>query len=81
MIYWTKSIGGTTIKYKAYKELGWRRDNHKDFAVLNTQSLAEVYIFYHKENTGSCMGQIGDGSLNHFESKEAAFEIISKQLK
>ena len=81
MIYWTKKKSKVSIRYRAYKELGWRNDNHKDFTLLNDEPLAEIYIFISKENHGSCMGMIQGKSLTHFMSKEEAFKNISEQLK
>lgn len=79
MIYWTKNTdAGTSIKFKAYKK---EKLNNSEYVLLDSDVLAEVYIFNHKSNHGSCMGMIAGGPLTHFLSRDLAFETISKQLK
>jgi len=78
MIYWTSKRSGVSVRFRAYK----LRDgiNHETYSLLAQQPLAEVYIFLAKENHGSCMGIIKGEGMQHFKSKELAFEEISKAL-
>ena len=77
MIYWTSKRSGVSVRYRAYKV----RQEEDNYSLLDKKPLAEVYIFLHKENHGSCMGMIKDKSIQHFKSKEIAFEEISKELR
>jgi len=76
MLYWTSKRSGVSVKFRAYK----LREENKDYSLLEKKPLAEVYVFLHKENHGSCMGIIKGKSIKHYESREHAFEEISKQL-
>ena len=80
MIYWTKKKSDVSIRYRAYKSREAGNIFNDEYILLDKDSLAEVYIFLSKENHGSCMGMIKGYSLTHFESKEEAFDTISKQL-
>ena len=77
MIYWTSKRSGVSVRFRAYKV----RLESDDYSLLDKKPLAEVYIFLHKENHGSCMGMIKGKNIRHYKSKEIAFEEISKELK
>ena len=77
MIYWTSKRSGVSVRFRAYKV----RQEGEDYSLLDRKPLAEVYIFLHKENHGSCMGMIKGKSIQHYKSKDQAFEEISKELK
>jgi hypothetical protein len=76
MIYWTSKKSGVSIRYRAYKLRGSR----ENYSILDKDPLAEVYVFLHKENHGSCVGIIKGEGMKHYKSKEESFEEISKQL-
>jgi len=79
MIYWTSKKSGVSIRYRAYRP----KDTifQQDYVLLDKETCAEVYVFLHKQNHGSCIGMIAGEGIQHFKSKEEAFESISKQLK
>ena len=77
MIYWTSKRSGVSVRFRAYRV----RQEGDNYSLLDKKPLAEVYIFLHKENHGSCMGMIKGKSIQHFKSKELAFEEISKELR
>ena len=76
MIYWTSKKSGVSIRFRAYL----LRDKKENYSLLAIKPLAEVYVFLHKENHGSCVGIIKGEGMKHYESKEEAFKEISKQL-
>ena len=76
MIYWTSKRSGVSIRFRAYL----LREKRENYSLLAIKPLAEVYVFLHKENHGSCIGIIKGESIKHYESREHAFEEISKQL-
>ena len=77
MVYWTSKRSGVSIRFRAYK----LRCEGEDYSLLEKKPLAEVYVFLHKEHHGSCVGIIKGESMKHYESKEQAFEKISKELR
>mgnify|MGYP003626748615 FL=1 len=77
MIYWTSKKSGVSIRFRAYK----LRYTQKDYSLLAVKPLAEVYVFEHKEHHGSCVGIIKGEGIKHYESKDHAFDSISKILK
>ena len=77
MIYWTSKRSGVSDRFRAYKI----RCEGENYSLLEKKPLAEVYVFLKKENTGSCVGIIKEQGLKHYESKEEAFEEISKELR
>tara|TARA_R110000824_G_scaffold262913_1_gene451568 strand:+ start:493 stop:726 length:234 start_codon:yes stop_codon:yes gene_type:complete len=76
VIYWTSKRSGVSIRFRAYL----LREIKESYSLLGIKPLAEVYVFLHKEHHGSCMGIIKGGNIKHYESRECAFEEISKQL-
>ena len=76
MIYWTSKRSGVSIRFRAYKT----RYEGENYFLLGKKPLAEDYVFLQKENHGSCIGMIAGEGMQHFKSKEEAFEKISKQL-
>ena len=76
MIYWTSKRSGVSVRFRAYK----LRDEQEEYSLLDKKPLAEVYVFLNKENTGSCVGIIKGEGLQHYKSKEEAFEQISIKL-
>ena len=77
MIYWTSKKSDVSVRYRAYKI----RHEEYNYSILEKKPLAEVYVFLHKENHGSCIGMIKGKSIQHYKSKEIAFEEISKELR
>ena len=77
MIYWTSKRSGVSVRFRAYK----LRDIQDTYSLLDRKPLAEVYIFLAKENHGSCIGILKGGSIQHFKSKEIAFETLSNQIQ
>ena len=77
MIYWTSKRSGVSVRFRAYK----LRSINDTYSLLGSKPLAEIYVFLHKENHGSCIGMIKGGSIQHFKSKEEAFEKISNQIQ
>ena len=77
LIFWTRKKSDVSIRFGAHL----LQDKHEEYALLALDPLAEVYVFKAKESHGSCVGMIKDKSLQHFESKEAAFLSLSKELK
>lgn len=77
MIYWTSKRSGVSVRFRAYKI----RDKKFNYSLLDKKPIAEVYIFLHKENHGSCIGMIKGENIQHFKSKEEAFEKISNQIQ
>ena len=43
--------------------------------------IEKLYVFEHKEHHGSCVGIIKGEGIKHYESKDEAFDLISKILK
>jgi len=78
MIYWTSKRSGVSIRFRAYK----LREEFmgKTYSLLGRKPLAEVYVFLHKEHHGSCIGIIKGENIQHYESKEQAFEEISNKV-
>ena len=76
VIYWTSKRSGVSVRFRAYK----LREEKEEYSLLDKKPLAEVYVFLNKENTGSCVGIIKGEGLQHYKSKEEAFEQISKKL-
>ena len=76
-IFWTRKKSDVSIRFSAYIV----EEKQEDYVLLDTHPLAEVYVFKSKESHGSCMGMIKGKSLQHFKSKEQAFETLSQQLK
>ncbi len=54
--------------------------SRENYSILCREPLAEVYVFLHKENHGSCVGIIKGEGMKHYESKESAFTSISEEL-
>ena len=78
MIYWTSKRSGVSVRFRAYK---LREDFiNETYSLLDKKSLAEVYVFLHKEHHGSCMGIIKGENIKLYESKENAFGEISRIL-
>jgi hypothetical protein len=78
MIYWTKKKNDISVRYRAYRV----NEEKDEYSFLSEKPEAEIYIFLHKENHGSCFGIIhGYDGIRYFPSKEEAFEEISKKLK
>ena len=80
MIYWTIKRSDVSVRYRAYKSREGGNIFNDKYILLDKDPLAEVYIFLSKENHGSCMGMIKGKSLQHFKSKEIAFETLSTDL-
>ena len=76
MIYWTSKRSGVSIRFRAYK----LREITDNYSLLARKPLAEVYVFLHKEQHGSCVGIIKGEGMKHYESKEDAFTSIAKEL-
>ena len=77
VVYWVSKKIGESIRFRAYKI----RQERECYSLLDKKYIAEIYIFLHKENHGSCIGIIKGKGLKHYESQEKAFETISKELK
>ena len=80
MIYWTSKRSDVSVRYRAYKSREGENIFNDKYILLDKHPLAEVYIFLAKENHGSCMGMIKGGNIQHFKSKEIAFETLSTEL-
>jgi len=76
-IYWTSKRSGVTVRYRAYRI----REEREAYSLLAKKPLAEVYVFLSKENHGSCIGILKGRSIQHFKSKEIAFEMLSNQIQ
>ena len=76
MIYWASKRSGVSVRFRAYR----LRERNTTYSLLGRKPLAEVYVFLHKENHGSCIGMIKNENIQHFKSKEEAFEKISNEL-
>tara|TARA_Y100000310_G_C20376778_1_gene666132 strand:- start:305 stop:544 length:240 start_codon:yes stop_codon:yes gene_type:complete len=77
MIYWISKRTDISVRFRAYS----LREPYPEYSLLSRKPLAEVYIFLAKENHGSCMGMVKGKSIQHFKSKEQAFETLTHQLK
>ena len=77
LIFWTRKKSDVSIRFSAYIV----EEKQEDYVLLDIHPLAEVYVFKSKESHGSCVGMIKGKSLQHFKSKEQAFETLSQQLK
>ena len=76
MIYWTSKKSGVSVRFRAYR----LRETRPMYSLLAVKPLAEVYVFEHKENHGSCVGIIKGEGMRHYKGKDEAFEYISKLL-
>jgi len=77
LIFWTRKKSDVSIRFSAYL----LEEKQEDYILLGPHPLADVYVFKAKESHGSCVGMINGMSLQHFKSKEQAFETLSQQLK